>query len=433
MIGGGVAGLVAAYCLADRGVQVVVYEGAPFLGGQAASFELAPNETIERFYHFICRGDDGYLHMLDELGIRDRLRWRTTEMGFFYRGELHTLGDPISLLRFPHLSTKDKIRFARTTLAAKWRSPAAWEDLEDVNAIDWLTTQYGERTYRMLYEPLLTSKFQHRSDTVSAAWMWARLNRLGNSRSVTMKERIGYLEGGSQTYVDALAAELTSRGVELRTATPVERIVVEHDRVRGVQVGGQLDRCDGVISTVPIPRTSGLFAGLHGPYFDNLRSLEYFGVTVMVFRLNRRFSPYYWTNVSDPRVPMSGVIEATNLNPRPDLGGDSILYVPQYMDPNDPRFSLGVEEVFEQYCDALSLMNSSFDQSWVVGHWLHRERFTQPLCEVGFSERIPEIRTPIANLLVTDSYQLNPHDRAISFSTDLGRRAASFLLEDLGG
>ena len=367
--------------------------------------------------------------MLDELGITERLHWRTTDMGLFHDGDLYTFGDPLSLLQFPHLGMRDKIRFAITTASAKLRPATRWQDIEDMTAVEWLLSRYGERTYRLLYEPLLISKFQDHASRISAAWMWARLNRLGNSRSRLMKERIGYLDGGSQAYVDALEKSLRDSGVDIRLSTPVDRVVVEKERARGVLLGGVLDPYDAVLSTVPVPHTRELFAGLRGPYFDNLRSLQYLGVMVLILRLNRPFSRYYWTNVSDARLPMSGVIESTNLNPLPALGGDSILYVPQYLSHTDPRYSRPDDEVFEQYCTALGLMNSGFDRSWIKSSWLHRERFTQPVCETGFSRRVPSIRTPIPNLLLTDSYQLHPNDRAISFSTDLGREAARLILE----
>src|SRR5829696_2538602 len=128
VVGGGIAGLVAARDLGRAGASVTVLERAPHLGGQAASFSIGPGQEIERYYHFICMGDSGYLGMLDELGIADRLHWRITDMGLFLDGELNTLGAPLSLLRFPHLRVRDKVRFALTTAAAKFRPATGWED-----------------------------------------------------------------------------------------------------------------------------------------------------------------------------------------------------------------------------------------------------------------------------------------------------------------
>jgi protoporphyrinogen oxidase len=431
VIGGGIAGLVAAYDLSAAGAAVTVFERAPQLGGQAASFEVAPGEAIERYYHFICKGDSGYQQMLAELGIAHRLRWRTTSMGLYYRGELHSLGDPLSLLAFPHLGVRDKARFAWTTAAAKLRPARHWLDLENVPAIEWLARTYGPRASALLFEPLVRSKFQDHADSLSAAWMWARIKRLGDSRTLLMKERIGYLEGGSQAYVDALESAARDRHVEMKVSTAVERVVVDGGRARGLVVEGDLVPFDAVLSTVPIPHTRQLFADLDDAYFRNLRSLEYLGVVVMVLRVSHRYSPHYWTNVNDDRLPVSGVIEATNLNPLPTLGGDAMLYIPQYLSFDDPRASIPDADLFDRYCEALAVMNPAFDRSWVRRYWVHRERYTQPLCDTGFAARMPTIRTSVPNLFVTDSYQLNPHDRAISFSTDLGREAARLILENL--
>ena len=63
IIGGGIAGLTAAYYLAKRGVNVSVFEKEKALGGLASSF-LLDGEHIERFYHFICLNDYPLLDLL---------------------------------------------------------------------------------------------------------------------------------------------------------------------------------------------------------------------------------------------------------------------------------------------------------------------------------------------------------------------------------
>jgi protoporphyrinogen oxidase len=424
IIGGGIAGLVAAYELSKTGAAVTLFERAPKLGGLAGSFRVGDGQEVEKYYHFICKPDRDYFEMMEELGLRSRLRWVTTDMGFFFNGSLYTLGDPLSLFAFPHLSPRDKLRFVWSTLRAKLRSASSWRDIENVPARAWLVRQYGERTYRMLYAPLLESKFREYTPSISAAWMWARFYRLGNSRTITQKERLGYLTGGSQAYIDALERAIRSRGVEVRTSSSVEQIVTEAGTVSGVRCDGTLLSFDAVLSTVPIPHTAELFAELDGPYFDNLRQLKYIGVMVMLLRIRQRFSKYFWMNVSDPRMDISGIIEYTNLNPLPELGGDSILYIPQYLPHTHTLYTISNDDLFERYCSYLKLINPRFERDWISQYWVHRDRFAQPICELGFSKHVPDIRTPIRNLYLTDSYQLHPHDRSISDSTRLGRRAA---------
>ena len=50
IIGAGVAGLAAANVLGKQGYRVSVYEGAPFLGGQASTFDVGGGR-LEKGYH----------------------------------------------------------------------------------------------------------------------------------------------------------------------------------------------------------------------------------------------------------------------------------------------------------------------------------------------------------------------------------------------
>ncbi|MFB3080029.1 MAG: FAD-dependent oxidoreductase, partial [Lysobacterales bacterium] len=85
VIGGGPMGLAAAYALLKRGHQVDLYEADKVLGGMSACFDF-DGLQIERFYHFICTGDQPYFQLLEELGIADELRWVETRMGYYHRG-----------------------------------------------------------------------------------------------------------------------------------------------------------------------------------------------------------------------------------------------------------------------------------------------------------------------------------------------------------
>jgi hypothetical protein len=43
---------------------------------------------------------------------------------------------------------------------------------------------------------------------------------------------------------------------------------------------------------------------------------------------------------------------------------------------------------------------------------------------------MPDIKTPVKGLYMTDSSQLHPDDRTISNSIDLGRKATKLILDD---
>jgi protoporphyrinogen oxidase len=428
VIGGGPAGLKAAHELVKAGLQVTLLEAAPVLGGLASSFDVQ-GVTIERYYHFICRGDDDLVETLAELGLSHRLKWKDSRMAYFVDGTLYPFLTPTELLAFKPLSFFDRLRAG---LAVKYAQRMSEEDLAPQFAIPWLKRMFGEHAYRVIWEPLMKFKFAQHAEEISAAWIWARMVRLSRSRISPWREELGYIEGGSQAVLLALAEDFRRRGGAVQIGAPVEQIVLDEGRAVGVRVGGQLLPADVVVSTITTSRFRQLTPQLGGEYMEKLARIPTIGIFCLFLRLSRQVTPFFWVNTNDTRVPFAGMIEYTNLNPLPDLGGDHILYVPQYLPADDPRYAQDDETVLRTYCDALALINPTFDRSWVKFSAVFRDRYAQPICLTDYRESTPTIATPIPNLFLTDSCQLHPHDRNISGSFGLGREAARLARGALG-
>lgn len=429
VIGAGPAGLKAAHVLAKGGARVTLLESGPILGGLAGSFDVQ-GVTIERYYHFICKGDSDLVDTLDELGLAHKLHWRDSRMAYFVDGTLYPFLTPIELLRFRPLSLFDRLRAG---VAVKLGQRMKEEDLAPQRATTWLRRMFGERAYRVIWEPLMRFKFAEHADDVSAAWIWARMVRLSRSRTSPWREELGYVEGGSRTVLEALGRDLEARGGRVVLNAAVEQVVIADGRVTGVRVGGEALAADAVVSTVTTSRFRKLTAdGLSGPYADALDRIPTIGIFCLFLRLREPVTPFFWVNTHDPRVPFAGMIEYTNLNPLPELGGDRILYVPQYLSADDPRYAQSDEEVLRRYTDALALINPAFDRDWIRFSAVFRDRYAQPICLTDYRETTPGPRTPVPNLFLTDSCQLHPHDRSISGSFGLGLAAARLAAGALG-
>ena len=135
VIGAGAMGLAAAHRAIRLGHDVDVVEADDVPGGMAAHFEVG-GVSIERFYHFVCKSDEPTFSLLQELGIGDAMRWTPTSMGYFMKGRIHPWGDPVSLLRFPHLSLVAKLRTGvQMFLTTRRRS---FSSIEAKTARQWL-------------------------------------------------------------------------------------------------------------------------------------------------------------------------------------------------------------------------------------------------------------------------------------------------------
>jgi protoporphyrinogen oxidase len=429
VIGGGVAGLTAAYELSKDGQDVVLFEKEKELGGLASSFPL-DGHHIERYYHFVCLNDSDLLDMLHELGLDSRLHWAKTGMGLYHNGRLYPFGAPLDLLTFTPFSLVDRFQFGLMIMYTKVQSRDGWKSIEDVPVSQWLVNRFGQRSYEVIHEPLVRLKFGPYVEQLSAAWMWARIHRLGKSRTkITQQEKLGYIEGGTKALIDTLERQFLQNGGRVFKGVAVQEIEVREAGVAGISYDGQRRAFDVVISTVPTPAFAAMLNGASPEYLQKVARIDSIGVMCVLLRLKESLTPYFWTNISDPAISLAGVIEYTNLNPCLHFGGDSIIYLPQYLPSTDERYTLPDEKLLEEYTGYLKRINPGFNEDWIKEYKVSRDKYAQPVCEVGFSKHTPGIETPVRGLYLTDSCQLHPDDRTVSNSIGLGKRVAQLVLD----
>lgn len=419
VIGAGAMGLASALRALTHGHTVTVVEAAPEAGGMAAHFDLQ-GMSIERFYHFICKADAPTFALLDELGIGDKMRWVPTSMGYYTKGALHPWGDPISLLRFPHLTLIEKLRYGLLMFISTKRN--SWNALEQTSAKNWITRWCGKSVYEKLWRPLFDLKFYQYSDNVSASWIWTRIRRVGRSRKSLFQEEMGYIEGGSETLVNALVAGIEAAGGTIRLADPVTKVRVENGRAVGVEAPSGFIPADAIISTVPTPFISKMVPDLPEASRAAYDAIENIGVTCLVLRLKKSVSRNFWVNIVDPDMPIPGIIEFSNLRPVP--GGETVVYVPYYMPVDNPLWNRTDETFVTEAMACLARINPDIRPQDLVAAHVGRLRYAQPVCPPNFAKMIPPVQTPIAGLQIADTCFYYPEDRGIAEGIRLGRAMA---------
>ena len=115
IIGAGATGLTAAYDLGKMGHETAVYERAPFIGGQASTFDVG-GARLERGYHHWFTNDTDIIELAKEIGLGDRIRWIASTVGTLYDGKIYRFVTPLDLLKFKPLSMADRIRMGLVTL-----------------------------------------------------------------------------------------------------------------------------------------------------------------------------------------------------------------------------------------------------------------------------------------------------------------------------
>lgn len=421
VVGGGPMGLAVAYHLLKQGHTVSLYEADRQLGGMSASF-IFDGIKIERYYHFICKSDQPLFDLLAELGIEDTLRWKETRMGYFYQGKTRDWGEPFALLKFPGLGLISKIRYGLLAYTSTKRND--WSKLDKIDAVTWLKGWVGERAYEVLWRPLFDLKFYHYTPNLSAAWIWSRLKRVGTSRKNILQEEMGYLEGGSDTLLDRISARIEAMGGSIHLGEAVQEITIDNDKVRGIVTQSGNFEFDRVISTIPMPYVAELVPALPASVLDKYNSVNNIAVVCVLVHLSEALTPYFWLNISDPKIDIPGLIEYSNLNA---LGGH-IVYAPFYIPGEHPDFQKDDAFFIEKVREYLFAINPDLTSAAILKIAAGRYRYAQPICEPEFSKRLPPISPGVEGLFIADTCFYYPEDRSISESVQLGKKLAKMAV-----
>ncbi|MEP3477402.1 MAG: NAD(P)/FAD-dependent oxidoreductase [Hyphomicrobiales bacterium] len=426
IVGAGAMGLAAAYHALKEGHEVEVFEADTVPGGMAAHFDFG-GLSIERFYHFVCKSDEPTFALLDELNIGNKMLWVDTKMGYYIDGKLYRWGDPIALLKFPLMSLSQKFRYGLA--AYRQTKQKNFDHLENMNAKDWIVRDFGKKTYDLMWKRLLELKFFEYTDNISAAWIATRVKRIGNSRKSMLQETLGFIEGGSQTLIDALVKEIKAKGGQIHLGQKVTEITSQNGKINGIRVGDHNRSFDHIISTAPIPLISKIVPGLHKAEKEAYDAINNVGCVCVIVKLKQKITDNFWLNINDKRIDVPGIIEFSNLRPI----DNHIVYVPYYMPTTHHKFSKSDDYFETEVRQYLKFIKPSLTDDDFIEIKIGRLKYSQPVCEPGFANKLPPIQTTIEGLQIADTCYYYPEDRGISESVKLGKQMVEAINTPLKG
>ena len=399
IVGGGVLGLTLALRLSEQGDSVTVIERSPQIGGLAASWQIG-DITWDRHYHVTLASDDHLLALLDRLGLTDEITWHHTRTAVLAGGELHSVSSPLELLRFPPLSMIDKVRLAgNLAYATRVRD---WRRLEAIPVATWLRRWSGRRTFDAFWKPLLESKLGDAYRETSAAFIWATIQRLTAARQKGLSdETFGYVGGGYARVFERFGEVLEERGVQLRLGTAVARVGPAAGSVAVDLADGDQLAFDRVAVTAAAPLAARLCDGLTDDEVARLEAIRYLGIVCPSVVLRKPVPDFYVTNITDPGLPFTGIINMSALiGP---INGHTLLYLPRYLSPTDPLFEQSDTAIEDSFLGGLRRVFPHLTAEDVVAVRTSRVRAVMALPMLNYSERVPRIETSVPGLYLVSS------------------------------
>ncbi|MFB6154442.1 MAG: NAD(P)/FAD-dependent oxidoreductase [Haloferacaceae archaeon] len=387
VVGGGIAGLAAAYRLQQRGHEVQVYEASDRVGGLAAVYET-PGDDIEKFYHHLSKSEETIVELADELGLGDELAWKIGKNAYYVDGVVHPLDTAWQIAAYPHMSLYDKFRLGMLTLGVDVRGGVpsfdTYETLEafDDEPIEEFVVDHTTRgVYENFVDPLLDGKFGDRKGDVSAAWFLGRV-RFRGERDLTRGEILGYFDGGFRPLLDALVEAVGRENIT--TNARVTGVGIDDGAVESVTVetadGAETHEADSVV----VAAMPNVLEALTGYECD----VEFQGAVCALVSMEESLMDTYWLNI-DHDAPFGALIEHTNFVSRERYGGEHLLYVASYVQSREEDlWNMDDGELRDHWLSHVEEMFPAFDRDSVTGFRVARNPRAAPIYEQGYLEKV---------------------------------------------
>lgn len=398
---------------------MLVLEKRPYLGGRAYSFlDKATATEVDNGQHIFMKCCTYYVDFLGKLGcyektrVQDRLSVRVVDQ----RGRASTLSSSVlpapihlgpSLLRYRHLSAREKLAVARAGAALRRISERDLAKLDGVSFSDWLKCQrQTDRVIERFWDLIILPALNDSSRDVSAAQaiMILQTGLTGDRHAADI--------GVSRVGLSRLLADEAHRYIEARGG----RVLLSHgiaclegtaEAIEGVHThGGQFLKGDAYIMAVPSNELGGLLPkGLReDEFFRRAAGLRMSPIVNLHLWLDRRVMDAPFATYLGSRIQWvfnKSIGDETRAASRGADPGQrlviSISGAHRYIDmPKQPLYDLLLEDLHRRI--PLS------QEARVLHHVLVRERFaTFSPAPGSAAHRLPQ-RTPVSNLFLAGAW-----------------------------
>jgi len=366
ILGGGIAGLSTAWLLQQCGLDYLVIERQPVVGGLARSFEWHGFNCDFAAHRLFTRNEDVLAQLLRLVPMGRHLR----RSRIYMRGQW--LRDPLDVAELgTRLPPQQTLRMALSYLARPRHLP-------DTHFENYVLRRYGRALYQRFFQPYTEKLFGLRGDEIAVGWARQKV-RLANPLDLlreNTKSKFGYFyyprRGGYGSIAERLYREVHSAVLTRATVVSLTTDGGGVSAVTYVQNGGEVTiPARAVVSTLPIT--------LLGRMFDLEIPLEFRKVDAVYVLVNRpAVSDYHWHYFIDADICINRLIEFKNLSSEGVPEATSVLCAEVTQDISQPA---------RQVVDDL-IRVGLVEQDEVLDTLVIRENHAYPVYQTGYEDHL---------------------------------------------
>jgi protoporphyrinogen oxidase len=257
VIGGGPAGMTAAYELSKKIKDVDLYEASSSVGGMAKTIELW-NQKVDigphRFFSDDTRINELWLEVVGkDYEMVDRLTRIYYNKKFFHY--------PIKA--FNALKNLGIFQAARCVVNYGIEKLFPTKDTSTFEG--WVTNRFGKRLYQIFFKTYTEKLWGIPCDVLDADFAAQRIKKFslgeaiksalfGNSgKHKTLVDQFAYPHGGTGMVYERMSDFIKKQGGNVHLKTPIEKIITRNNVACAIQLqDGTIKEYDHIISSMPL-------------------------------------------------------------------------------------------------------------------------------------------------------------------------------------
>ena len=446
VLGGGPAGVTAAWRLAEHGIAATLLEREGAVGGMARTIRRGPYAVDFGPHTFHIRNTDESRRIIDTIrpffGRDPLVLTRGTRV--LLHGKYYVY--PLELMQVltglnPLLSLRIVADYAVATVGSMLNPPKREDSFEAWGVrnlgrtlYDLCFGVYSERVWG-LPTSQISSKQAQRVAKLNLRDIVLRILGIKADPAAYFTEYM-YPRAGISTLYDNMASRAQEKGARFLLNSTVTAIEHRDNRVTAVcyeqQGAAHRVECDGVVTTLPLPAlVSMMQPSLPPDVVGHGKRLRYRSMRLINIVLDRdRLTDFHWVYLSDRKFRCNRMSEQKNVSGDMVPAGKTVLVVELSCWKDDEMWQATDEQVFDIAMRDLINTELGIERSEVSDYWVTPLPGAYPVYELGFEDHLIPVLDAVS---MPNMHTVGRHGLFLNNSMDdnvlLGIRAADAIAE----
>ena len=416
IMGAGPAGLCSAYVLSKAGANATIVEAAPYVGGLARTIKRQTEHGEFKFdiggHRWFTKNDE--LNALFREVVADELLWVNRVSRIYFDGKY--VDYPLKIANAlkavgPVVAARAVADYGRIQAQQKAR-PTPVVSMEDA-----YINQYGKTLYKLFFQAYSEKVWGMTCNKLSGDWVSQRTKGMSlvtaikdavvpsKGKVVSLIDQFMYPRYGFGRFSERMADSITAAGNEIRLRNGVEKILLDGDRVKAIQVrtetGTEIIKGDNFISSIPLTvlvkimdpaAPADVIAAADSLTFRDI-------ITVNVMFKRRQITHDTWLYVHDRKILFGRFHEPKNWSPDMVPSDEfTSLVVEYFCTKGDSIWNMTDEQLINQTVKHLVDDLGYVKPEEVIGGFTLRATKAYPVYDLDYQEPLAKMKQYILGL-----------------------------------